>query len=531
MKNKLWIIGYFFIVITLLVIIASKTITVDPYFHFHAPNTKDYYYDISNPRSQNDGILKHFDYEGIIIGTSMVQNFRTSEAEDIFDVKFVKVPYPGASYKEINAALTIAASHNPKLKYIIRGLDMEMFLHDKEKMRYELGKYPTYLYDDNLFNDIEYLCNREVFFSRVYPMILAKEKPYSQGKGITTFDEYSNWMKRYKFGHKTLFPKGLTVKKPAAPILLSPQNMDTIKGNIQQNVTKLAEKYPNITFYYFFTPYSAAWWRSLRDKGRLEQQINAEKIIIEEILKFGNIKLFSFNTLFHITTDLNYYKDYTHYGEWVNSLILHDIYDGKGQLTWDNYLDYLEEERLFYANYDYTQLTNQEDYVNDSYAVALLREAITGIKPHSINLKTDDSLKLSHATIKEDQYRGESGIVCTGRLKRSTSENIPLSYFLQQVEYIGAKIQLPDLAPYKYLIFYGKKIANQGQPTVRLYDESGKSIISYNKSYHELDNEWHRYILDISKVNGRCTLILNGGYIDNTGSPDSTYVFSNITLY
>ena len=48
-------------------------------------------------------------------------------------------------------------------------------------------------------------------------------------------------------------------------------------------------------FYYFFTPYSAAWWQSLLDAGILKKQIQAEKIVIEEILKYNNIKLYSFN--------------------------------------------------------------------------------------------------------------------------------------------------------------------------------------------------------------------------------------------
>ena len=114
--KKAWVIGYLVIVIVVLTIIAFKTIYVDPFFHYHAPNTDVYFYSLNNERSQNNGITKYFEYEGIITGTSMTENFKTSEAEAIFGVKFIKVPYSGGTYNEINRNLEVAASQNPRLK-------------------------------------------------------------------------------------------------------------------------------------------------------------------------------------------------------------------------------------------------------------------------------------------------------------------------------------------------------------------------------------------------------------------------------
>ena len=89
MKEKRWIIGYFIIVIIALSIVALRTIIIDPYFHYHAPNTEAYFYRLNNERSQNDGITKRFDYEGMITGTSMTANFKTSEADELFGIKFI----------------------------------------------------------------------------------------------------------------------------------------------------------------------------------------------------------------------------------------------------------------------------------------------------------------------------------------------------------------------------------------------------------------------------------------------------------
>lgn len=210
--------------------------------------------------------------------------------------------------------------------------------------------------------------------------------------------------------------------------------------------------------------------------------------------------------------------------------MLRYMHDEKYQLTPNNYLNYLEEERQFYKNYDYTLLTNQEDYLNDYYAAAFLNKEITGIEPYRI-FENTNTIELSNATIEEDQYNGQNGLVCTGSLSRPSGSEISVSEFLKDYEYIGAKIQLADVSPYKYLVFYGKKTTNHGQLTVRLYDANGEEIAACDENYHNLDEEWHQYMIDIGNAQGPCTLILNGGYIDSTGSADSKYVFSDVTLY
>lgn len=59
---------------------------VDPFIHYHKPLTNAYFYPLDNQRSQNDGILKHFEYNALITGTSMTENFKTSELDELFGV-------------------------------------------------------------------------------------------------------------------------------------------------------------------------------------------------------------------------------------------------------------------------------------------------------------------------------------------------------------------------------------------------------------------------------------------------------------
>jgi hypothetical protein len=298
----------------------------------------------------------------------MTQNFKASEAEELWGLTFIKVPFSGGTFREINDNLETALKANPEIRIIIRGLDLSKLDDDRDTMRSDLGEFPTYLYDNDIFNDVRYVFNRDVIFSRVYPMVRDKETQ----KGITSFDEYGNWMKRYigKFGKKSLYPKGVKMKTAGEQADFPEETRIRTIENIRQNVVELAEAYPDVTFYCFFTPYSAKWWQELVAKGTIVNQVRIEEAAIEEILRCENIKLFSFNNLTDITTNLNNYKDSTHYGEWINSRLLEYMHADRCLLTPENYKEYLDEELAFYSSYDYTEMNGQEDYEND-YDAAL----------------------------------------------------------------------------------------------------------------------------------------------------------------
>ena len=123
------------------------------------------------------------------------------------------------------------------------------------------------------------------------------------------------------------------------------------------------------------------WWQQLVENGSVYRQIEAERLVIEEILKCPNIKLYSFNNIPDITTDLNNYRDSAHYGEWINSLILKWMHDEKYLLTEENYENYLVQELTFYTTYDYNNILSQEDYENDNWAAVLWRMKTEDIKP------------------------------------------------------------------------------------------------------------------------------------------------------
>lgn len=463
MKSKKWLAGYFCIVIVALCVIGVIVYYIDPYFHYHYPHTEKYYYELSNERYQNDGIVKHFDYDAVITGTSMTEQFKTSELDALFGTQSIKVPYSGGSYKEINDNLRTALRYQPGLKIVVRGLDMNRFLSDRDAMRYETGEYQVYLHNEIPVDDVKYLFNRNGLIDVCYIITrgILEIEP-----GITSFDEYVAWQNPV-FGIQAVCPDGITfdgLTKMSRH--LSDEEKHIIQENIQANVTSLAELYPNVTFYYFFTPYSVLWWA---DKSA-EYQIEAEQYVIELLLEHDNIRLYSFNNRTDITTDLNNYKDKNHYASWINSLMLRWMHDGEYLLTKENYMDYLKEERAFYTGFDYESLNGQEDYECDYYAAALLNQELCGVEP--LELATNASAK------------------------GMAEEN--LMVFVQ------------DIDAYKYLVFYARNVEG-GQVLAQIFDTQGEAVAELAADdMADVSSEWHQYLLDVTDAEGDVTICFNG---------------------
>ena len=349
-------------VIILLVVLACSflpVVLIDPCFHYHKP-LKGISYQLFTElaRYQNDGIIKRFDYDAVIAGSSMAATFKVSEADRIFGCHSIKVPYWGATLKEVNDGLKVALSYNGNLKMVIRCLDYNGMAIDKDCMLKDYGLFPAYevpayLYDRNPFNDVCYVLNSEFLLASAY--CVCHSFAAKTGGGID-FDSYGSWMPGRMFGREAVLKDRKQFRPFAGTASLLPHEIEETEDNIRQNVTALAQEKPQCTFYYFFSPYSIAYWGELYESGRIECQLAIEKTAIELMLACPNIRLYSFNTEFDIVTDLSNYTDYCHYGDWINSLLLEYMQEGRGLLTKDNYRSYLAQERDFYLHFDYNAL-------------------------------------------------------------------------------------------------------------------------------------------------------------------------------
>lgn len=339
MNSKRYFIGVTAGTLLLLIILALPTILVDPYFHYGEPKGT---YELNNQRYQNDGIAKHFTYDALITGSSMVENFKTSEFDQLFGTNAIKLPYSGAHFLEIDNAVNTALKANDDLKIVFRSLDLNILDEEKDSVRYEA--YPEYLYDDILVNDVSYFLNKEVLLEATKERMEWQQ----ENKESTTFDEYCAWEPGTTLKEK--LGGGYNTERDTATEIkvFTEEDRIRVKDNIYQNVVRTAENNPDVTFYLMLPPYSCLFFEEMIRAGEWEYHIEVQRCAIEELLTCENIKLYSFCDCYDITCNLDNYRDITHYDENISSWLLERIKAEDGLLAKDNYMDYLENIETHY---------------------------------------------------------------------------------------------------------------------------------------------------------------------------------------
>ncbi len=354
MKSRTFNTIFLIILLGGLICVAAINVAIDPFFHYHAP-ISGMSYTLDDERYQNNGIVRHFTYDAMITGTSMTENFKTSEANELFGVNAIKTCFMGGSYKEISDNIRTALKANPYLKTVIRATDQFDIINDPDKHPSTdpetTFEYPFYMIDNNVFNDVEYVLNKTILSNSVKMV-----KNTAAGVPPTTFDEYMNWMSSYTFGKDAVLS---TYKRPEITGTNAPITEDDkalVEANIKQNIIDLASDYPDVTFYTWIPPYSVCFYDQENRKGTLQRDMDAMETEIAMLVKVPNIKLYGFADKENIVTDLSLYKDVAHYGESVNSYVLSCMAADEGLITEDNYKDYMNRVREFYMNYDYDSI-------------------------------------------------------------------------------------------------------------------------------------------------------------------------------
>ena len=155
-----------------------------------------------------------------------------------------------------------------------------------------------------------------------------------------------------------------------------------------------------------------------------------------------------------------------------------------------------------------------------------------GIRGTDVDLSDASRLALRGAEVIPDAGLGRPGVLCTGRLPRDPEDPADsLQAWLLEEDYVGFSLELEDAEPWRFLLFNGRKVAGHGQPTVFAYDDAGNVVSRVVATHDHMDNETVLYRLDLTDLSGPLYIVFNGGYIDESGSEASSFLFSDLRLY
>lgn len=335
--------------ICLLIVYALAIIIVDPLFHYHRP-LKGFLYSTSiDSRHICDGIIKHFDYDTITTGDSLSVNYKVSEINDLFDVHSIKASHYYADYSELYELVECAVKYNKNFKNLFWTLNPNNLMIDKDQKRH--GEWPEYLYNQNPFDDVNYVFNKDVMWNGIVNSLSQAKKNTS----ISPFD-FDTFLSYESPRGKSIVLAGRTYRDAAPKATFSPEEKHLVCENIEDNILQLAKNHPQIDFTIIIPPLSIIWWDDLYRTGEIEKYIAAEETAIQCLLTCDNIRVYSFVNEYSTVCDYDRYCDTIHYGKEVSSMMLQSISKGSNEITKENYSQYCQDVRNFYLNYEYDEI-------------------------------------------------------------------------------------------------------------------------------------------------------------------------------
>ncbi|WP_199617564.1 copper amine oxidase N-terminal domain-containing protein [Paenibacillus alkalitolerans] len=299
-------------------------------------------------RYQNPGLAKNYEYDTIIVGSSMTQNFVPSYVERKLGGNVLKLSIEGSTSRE-QRLIAETALRTGKVKRVIWGLDYFALRGDSEAVRSDQGPFPFHLYDDNLVNDILYLFN----FSVVRQ---AAEVVYDRmaGEESETLETLNNWDEAADYGAERTYENYLTARGLESGMAESEVPLETVRKSFERNVLALIESYPDVQWVLYYPPYSILRhyvWYELNPE-RFDNQLSMKEWMFEKLSVFPNVSIHDFQSDESITFNLDNYKDISHHSQAINEYIIDGLAAGAHIVTKDNVHEYTERLRRQVAELD-----------------------------------------------------------------------------------------------------------------------------------------------------------------------------------
>lgn len=294
--------------------VIGSVMLIDPFEIYHQATAFIPPIDNGTQNYSNAGIAKSYEYDSVIIGSSMTENFRPSQLDELFGGRFVKLPINGGSPFNHRQMMELAfGTHD--VQRIFYGLDIESLTYFYKTPKCEM---PEYLYDDDFFNDTAYWFNHSVLLKYIPACLktLGQSDPSLR-------DTMYTWGHLYTYGKEAAL-RGMEITGELTDQGLpdpDPQLSQQSRLNVEHNLIPFIEDHPETEFIFFFPPYSLAQWLGFYQIGDMQYHLGQKEAVIRILLQYENVRVYDFQAEVDWITDLNNYIDAWHYGPWINDEI------------------------------------------------------------------------------------------------------------------------------------------------------------------------------------------------------------------
>jgi len=320
--KKRWAIAALGLLLILLSACALVTFIVDPFEQYRESRILPLY---DQESYNNPGIVKNYDYDAVILGTSMVEMSHPSVIDECFGVSSVKLPMRGSHTAQMGWQLNHIFHEKEKkgetLKLAILAVDAYSLMGPPDDME----EIFDYLWNDSRLDDVSYLLNRDVLLVKVPKILKNIGKPME-----TKRDDMYQWTD-VVFAAKSVFDS-FSFSRQAE--MTDPEyRIERSTENIERHLKAHIMAHPETEFKIYMPPYSVAYWYTMTRGGLSEQQFRSRARVCELLLECDNVEIYDYSSRIEWITDLDQYFDYSHHSGEISDRLMRAMAAGENRVT------------------------------------------------------------------------------------------------------------------------------------------------------------------------------------------------------
>lgn len=285
-------------------------------------------------------IARNLDHAGVIVGSSMTENFKPSTFEKLWGFPFAKLSMSGSYFEE----QTLILKEDFKLrdlKAVVWGLDQEFFRQVIGRIRTEQGEFPFWALER------KFLPLWQNYYLTLDPLVrYFKEQIGSdKTKGLDQ-DKLHYWGEGHIYGckNKALVHQLEQVVINGVDKSPSDDEKKLYKQNIEKYLLSLVKQYPKTIFYFFLPPFSV--WEQVKIR---ESLIEIRSLLVEILSPYENAKIYDFQQDKNIIININNYKDLIHYSHLISEDLAHRMHEAPVNFSREHH-QYLRSFKLENSN-------------------------------------------------------------------------------------------------------------------------------------------------------------------------------------
>lgn len=330
-------------IVVLMLFIVILVIGVDPYNLYRDKKLAHG----MQQRLLNAGLIKTYPYNTVLLGSSMTENFSMQELAENFNCRPVKLSLSGATQYEIKFLLEKAVATG-KVQQAFICLDLDAFDRGVNEQRVPL---PEYLYDSSYLNDYKYVFNIQAIGDSLKAVKNMYKNKYD------TQDSLYAWGKDYTYSEQDVLKRYDWRTKASTSGEIDQALLDKLQANYRANLQEIVQTNPQVQFVLFFPPYSVLMYDLWAQQGKLATYLAFKSWLAQQFLQYKHLAVYDFQTEAKVITNLDNYKDYSHYKPEINSQMLQAMAREQNRL-WSVAQIQQNQANLqaIIANYDYQKL-------------------------------------------------------------------------------------------------------------------------------------------------------------------------------